>query len=173
MGNEENDIVEVDGIAMLMEVIADEREALRNENLTAEEHQKAFNNFLSGTKVLVEIQKIDVESNNNEARNELERINNEARNELEKRRLEIEAEANELNAARLELDKEVENNRKIDSNVRKYLEIGSLLLTGIGLLTGVIMTKKTLDVNMESVIRDKDAVQRATKIFDHFAFNRK
>lgn len=152
MENEEFDVV--DGADLLTNVLMKEYNALMESEVGSEKHRAAYASFMAIHKALYEMQKTDVENQSKEAQREDEKANNEIRNEIEK--------------ARLELDREIEEDRKKDSNIRKYLDIAAIAVEVVGLLGGIMMTKKTLDVNLDSVMRDKDAVASGRKVFEHF-----
>ena len=162
MSEEVNNVDDIKGVDLLSEVLMNEHKTILSSGVGTEEHKAAFNNFIAGSKVLIETQKIEAET-------ELEND----KVQIERERLNLEKEAREIERARIELDREIENNRKADSKRRNTIDYIAIGLDVVGIVFGAVLTMKTLHVNLDSVISDRDAVSSAKKMFDHFSFKKR
>lgn len=161
----------VNGAEMLCEAASSEFNKFMDE--TVEDTQRAFQNFMTCAKTLMDIQRSDAENENEVVSREQEKELKSRQIDLEERKLKMEERSQEIELARIKQDAEIEKNRKHDSKVKNILTGASIGVTVLGIIVGCAMTNKTLDVNMESVIRDKDAFNSSKKLLDFFCLSRK
>jgi hypothetical protein len=70
------------------------------------------------------------------------------------------------------IDNDVETNRKSEQQriwfdrCKIVIEAGTLVLTGVGLIMSFATLREYQEINLESVIRNKDAVKSANNLFD-------
>lgn len=122
----------------------------------SEESNRATTDFIKCAEILRDLEK-----------NENERV-------LEEKRIERDLEKSEkdriLEAARIE--NETITNRKAEQQkdrfdtIRLALEAGTLVLTGIGLVMSFKTLNEYQEINLESVITNKDAVKAADGLFN-------
>lgn len=161
----------VNGVDLLTEVIgAKYEQALRGSD---SEKQQGFNDFISSTKVLVDIQKSENEIRNCDFNRDLEKELKLRQFELDERKIQLEEKSQAIERERLKHEAEVEKNRSKDSKVKNYIAMASIGVTLIGMFASYKMTKKTLMVNMESIISDKDAFNSSKKMLDFFCLSKK
>ena len=168
---------QADLMELLSDIIDSEYNKYVLEATTPEVKQKAVNNIKVFSSMIIDKYKFDTEMAQKEIQREFEREENEKRREAERieneRKHEIEKATLECEKARIAHDKEIEENRKAESVIRKYIDIAEIVFDVVGLVTGVALTNKTLKVNLESVMTDRDAHASARGILEHFRFKKK
>lgn len=139
---------------LLYEVYENQGNALLSMEATDDGFDKVSKNFDNLAEKHMDLVKVT---------NDWEKFN--ANLALEKEKLEFEKEKfqreEESKSAELEHKK---NQLKFDK-VKLYVESG---IQGIGILIGTYLTGKTLKVNLESYISDKDAVRSAESLLNRF-----
>lgn len=168
---------QADLMELLSDIIDSEYNKYVLEATTPEAKQKAVNNIKVFSSMIIDKYKFDTEMAQKEIQREFEREENEKRREAERieneQKHEIEKATLKCEKARIAHDKEIEENRKAESVIRKYIDIAEIVFDVVGLVTGVALTNKTLKVNLESVMTDRDACASARGILEHFRFKKK
>lgn len=164
---------------LLSDVIGQEYSYVENSEGGSDQHKQAIQNIKTIGELYASIQKNYIDEQAKYDEFNLEKESRMKQLELDEARIAIEREKNEIERdkaqteqLRYEMDRESRErelkNRERQSMVEVGVSVGTLAISLIGLIAGCKITNKTLDVNLESVMTDRDAVQSGRKIFDHF-----
>jgi len=157
-------------IDMLIDRLEAENDFLESMSVNDQGYKDAMYNFRELYKLLMEEQKAWENNELAKQRFEAELAEQEWKKELELRKIDIDERRLIVEESTFEHDctikeAEIDVKKKHDINERnvQLIEIG---LSVVGTIASFILVKKTLNVNLESFVNDKEAVNAANRLFE-------